>query len=649
MSDRISNSNSFESIARYGNSEISHQPPAPPAQITEKPVVQEEKPPTDYVVKSGDTLSQLAERRGISLETILRENPNLTKPNQIFVGQHLNLSGGARNTTVYIVKAGDSLAEIAKKHETTIGDILRANPRQINNPNLIFPGQHIRIPVKINASRQQPQRITTQTRGTTQPTEALAIEPKIPNADNKPEIQPANRPETAMTIRASRHLKLKTNDIQLSPLVRAKMSQIADEYFKRTGKDLVITDGNRTPHDQAERIYDKILLHDENIYTNKKALAEIKAAYNEGAKRGESREQNVGRMRRVIKNQVNEGIYISKHLSGQGADVRIKLMSSTDREAFRQSVAKIGGARILNEGDHWHIEVAPNSVSQIPTVVTSNTSPQQTLPIVQTNQLQPPTVTRTGGLKLGGNEEYKDALLLAQRRTGIDAAALAAVINAEAAVDKNGKWIADSQAPKGTARGLTQFLAGTWVERVKVRGSYLNEVALQKGFIREEKGRFVVLDEKSLLALRDNPTASIVTAAEYGRGNLATLDRNGFLSKNINDDQRAKLMYYAHHEGMGGAARLLIDSRTADEQSARRVFALNGKSKLSETLKNQYGSYTEAYKHWAESEGKRIFPSQTGAKTINAYVQKYGNYEQGYRNWLFDYTNKKIRPEIYRQ
>ncbi len=67
------------------------------------------------------------------------------------------------------------------------------------------------------------------------------------------------------------------------------MSQIADEYFKKTGNDLVITDGNRIAHDQAERIYDKIQHHGENIYTNKKALAEIKAAYNEGAARGEAR------------------------------------------------------------------------------------------------------------------------------------------------------------------------------------------------------------------------------------------------------------------------------------------------------------------------------------------------------------------------
>ncbi len=84
-------------------------------------------------------------------------------------------------------------------------------------------------------------------------------------------------------VKLSSHLKLKSKNIELSQLVKKEMSQVAEEYFKRTGKDLVITDGNRTARDQAERIYDKIIVHEENIYTNKAALAEVKTAYNHRA------------------------------------------------------------------------------------------------------------------------------------------------------------------------------------------------------------------------------------------------------------------------------------------------------------------------------------------------------------------------------
>lgn len=69
-------------------------------------------------------------------------------------------------------------------------------------------------------------------------------------------------------------------------------------------------------------------------------------------------------------------------------------------------------------------------------------------------------------------------------------------------------------------------------------------------------------------------------------------------------------------------------------------------------MKQKYGSYTEAYKHFAESEGRRIFPIQVGKNgtaIMSSYVQKYGSYEQGYHAWLKDYTDKKIQPTIYRK
>lgn len=45
----------------------------------------------------------------------------------------------------YIVAPGDTLAEIASRCGTTIGFILLVNP-QIENPNLIYPGQEFKLP-----------------------------------------------------------------------------------------------------------------------------------------------------------------------------------------------------------------------------------------------------------------------------------------------------------------------------------------------------------------------------------------------------------------------------------------------------------------------------------------------------------------------
>lgn len=44
---------------------------------------------------------------------------------------------------IYIVKSGDTLSEIANKYGTSYQELAKKN--EIKNPNLIYPGQEIRI------------------------------------------------------------------------------------------------------------------------------------------------------------------------------------------------------------------------------------------------------------------------------------------------------------------------------------------------------------------------------------------------------------------------------------------------------------------------------------------------------------------------
>jgi spore coat assembly protein SafA len=44
----------------------------------------------------------------------------------------------------HTVRRGDTLYKIAKHHGTTVHRLIRKNP-QIFNPNLIYPGQRIRV------------------------------------------------------------------------------------------------------------------------------------------------------------------------------------------------------------------------------------------------------------------------------------------------------------------------------------------------------------------------------------------------------------------------------------------------------------------------------------------------------------------------
>lgn len=53
-------------------------------------------------------------------------------------------SGKTTQASYYTVRKGDTLWGIAKKHGVTLKTLLRLNP-QIKNPNLIYPGNQVRI------------------------------------------------------------------------------------------------------------------------------------------------------------------------------------------------------------------------------------------------------------------------------------------------------------------------------------------------------------------------------------------------------------------------------------------------------------------------------------------------------------------------
>ncbi|MDJ1470602.1 LysM peptidoglycan-binding domain-containing protein [Cytophagaceae bacterium DM2B3-1] len=60
---------------------------------------------------------------------------------------NLEVAGPAAQETTYTVKSGDSLSKIAKNYPgLTWQKIYEANKDQIKDPNLIHPGQKLKIP-----------------------------------------------------------------------------------------------------------------------------------------------------------------------------------------------------------------------------------------------------------------------------------------------------------------------------------------------------------------------------------------------------------------------------------------------------------------------------------------------------------------------
>lgn len=98
-----------------------------------------------YIVKSGDTLSGIGSKFGVSYQKIAADN-NISNPNLIHPGQVLKIYTDQPQQPVYetyVVKSGDTLSEIAQQFGTSVNRI--ASDNGIKNVNLITVGQRLKI------------------------------------------------------------------------------------------------------------------------------------------------------------------------------------------------------------------------------------------------------------------------------------------------------------------------------------------------------------------------------------------------------------------------------------------------------------------------------------------------------------------------
>jgi LysM repeat protein len=102
-----------------------------------------------HTVVAGESLSLIAQRYGVSIESIVEAN-GLKSANQVFIGQKLIIpsprptpTAGAGQRT-HTVKAGEVLSTIAAFYGVTMDAIMKAN--NITNADLIYAGQVLIIP-----------------------------------------------------------------------------------------------------------------------------------------------------------------------------------------------------------------------------------------------------------------------------------------------------------------------------------------------------------------------------------------------------------------------------------------------------------------------------------------------------------------------
>jgi LysM repeat protein len=116
--------------------------------------------PVRHVVRPGENLTQIARRYGTTVSAIVQTN-RLWNPNLIYTGQVLLIPVSCATpppstscTAIHVVKRGEYLKVIAIRYGTTVTVLVRLN--NIRNPNLIYPGQRLKVPIKCAGPTPQP-------------------------------------------------------------------------------------------------------------------------------------------------------------------------------------------------------------------------------------------------------------------------------------------------------------------------------------------------------------------------------------------------------------------------------------------------------------------------------------------------------------
>lgn len=108
--------------------------------------------PRYWTVTSGDTLSEIAAACGTTVNAVRAANPGIGW--WVYVGQVLLIPTGSGTGTyyqgatggTYTVQRGDTLSILARRYSVRLYDMIAVNP-QLWNPDLIYPGQVLNLPV----------------------------------------------------------------------------------------------------------------------------------------------------------------------------------------------------------------------------------------------------------------------------------------------------------------------------------------------------------------------------------------------------------------------------------------------------------------------------------------------------------------------
>ena len=114
-------------------------------------------------VKQGDTVWELSQKLGVSIQDLEQQNSIDSKTDMIFVGQKLQVRSAKAQKT-YTVKSGDTLWDLAQQYHVSVAQLQKANHL---DGDVLSVGQNLTIP-KGSVASTTSNATTSTTRSATQ-------------------------------------------------------------------------------------------------------------------------------------------------------------------------------------------------------------------------------------------------------------------------------------------------------------------------------------------------------------------------------------------------------------------------------------------------------------------------------------------------
>lgn len=162
-----------------------------------------------HVVKQGESLYTISQKYGVPLDEIIKLNPGIANPNEIDVGMKVKIPSAASAPVhpphqmeimhQHIVKQGDTLWKLSKAWGVSLNDMIKANP-QLKNPNALLVGETVNIPKESTGGKDWPELVQGQEKHPNSPAGKVSTEQIV--KPKKEETAPKPLPTVVQNIPA---------------------------------------------------------------------------------------------------------------------------------------------------------------------------------------------------------------------------------------------------------------------------------------------------------------------------------------------------------------------------------------------------------------------------------------------------------------